>query len=124
MAKQADKVFGCILILDPNCTGDVEAAGGTRAVGRPRKEVDPGAIQDLYTEQGLPLATVAGLLGVSALTLRARMNDFGIPARKRGRPRKLEDFELALDPNYTESKRAQRDLRDLLAAEAEELAEA
>jgi transposase len=56
------------------------------AVARPGHyfPIDKGRLLDLYVDQGLTTAQVAGKLGVSRFTVRKRMLEHGIQMRRRG----------------------------------------
>ena len=54
-----------------------------RFVARP---IERALIEQLYNQEGLPLATIAARLGVSISTVHNRRRAYGIPARPRPRP--------------------------------------
>lgn len=97
-----------------------------RPVGRPKVALDADRIRELYHDKVLPLSKVAAALGVATLTLRKRMDEYGIEVRKRGRPmkdaRKFEGLHLELDPTLEESEADQAALEAMLAEEDARLA--
>ena len=116
--KMASAKLRGIVTLNLNSSGV-----GKNLVGRPKAEIDEALARELYVNQALPLAAVAAELGISVLTLRARLEEFGIEARLRGRPvgrRVLQQREgvITLNREYTERPEAVEALVTLLAAEA------
>ena len=108
---------------------NVNPAGvGANPVGRPAKNISESAIRRLYVDEVKSLGAVAAALGVATLTIRARMEEFGIPVRKRGRPvkgaAKIVGGAVELDSDFAESEGEQNALTALLEAEAAELAKA
>jgi len=100
---------------------DTDASVLRRKVGRPSKDLAESDIRRLYVAEQLSLGKTAKALGCAVLTVRRRMDEYGIPVRKRGRPvlgaRKLIG-KVDLDPSVEESDEAKAALVALLEAEA------
>ena len=75
----------------------LKAAGFKLSRGARKADISSEEIVALYVDAGKNLSDTAHELGISVVTLRARMTEFQIPVRKRGRQAAPVEVEVVLD---------------------------